>query len=102
MPAATTVPAVSGDAMDALEGLGLPTDSGAMVRYLTHRYKGVGAKTAETLVEKFGAGLFATMHTNPDAILDAVPSHRGEQVLDAWRSDYARRTGADDTRGGGR
>jgi hypothetical protein len=62
----------------------------------------VGAKTAETLVERFGAGLFATMHTNPDAILAAVPSHRGEQVLDAWRSDYARRTGADDTRGGGR
>jgi uncharacterized protein (TIGR00288 family) len=102
MPAASTAPAVSDDAMEALEGLGLPTDSGAMVRYLTHRYKGVGAKTAETLVERFGAGLFATMHTNPDAILAAVPSHRGEQVLDAWRSDYARRTGADDTRGGGR
>jgi hypothetical protein len=100
--ATSTAPAVSSAAMDALEGLGLPTDSGAMVRYLTHRYKGVGAKTAETLVEKFGAGLFATMHTNPDAILDAVPSHRGEQVLDAWRSDYARRTGADDARGGGR
>ena len=81
-----------------LEGLGLPTDPGAIVRYLTHRYKGVGQKTAETLVEKFGAGLFATMHNDADAIVRAIPAKRAEQLLEAWRSDYERRTGVN---GGG-
>ena len=30
----------------------------AIVRYLTHRYRGVGEKTAESLVERFGPDLF--------------------------------------------
>ncbi len=81
-----------------LEGLGLPTDPGAIVRYLTHRYKGVGEKTAETLVEHFGARLFTTMHNDADAIARAIPANRAEQLLEAWRSDYERRTGVN---GGG-
>ena len=76
-----------------VEGLGLPSDPGAIVRYLTHRYKGVGDKTAETLVEHLGAKLFATMHEDPDAIGRIVPAGRAEQVLEAWRADYERRTG---------
>jgi hypothetical protein len=64
-----------------------------MVRYLTHRYKGVGEKTAETLVERFGSDLFRTMHEEPDAIGRAIPAKRAEQVLEAWRSDFDRRTG---------
>ena len=62
-------------------------------RYLTHRYKGVGDKTAESLVEHFGADLFRVMRDDPDAISAAVPGKRGEQVLEAWRSDYERRSG---------
>jgi uncharacterized protein (TIGR00288 family) len=73
--------------------LGLPSEHGAMVRYLTHRYKGVGEKTAETLVERFGSDLFRTMHEEPDAIGRAIPAKRAEQVLEAWRSDFDRRTG---------
>ena len=84
-----------------LEGLGLPTDPGAIVRYLTHRYKGVGEKTAEALVEQFGAGLFATMHNDADAIARAIPAKRAEQLLEAWRSDYERRTGLNDGGGDG-
>jgi hypothetical protein len=76
-----------------VEGLGLPSDPGAIVRYLTHRYKGVGDKTAETLVAHLGAKLFATMHEDPDAIGRIVPAGRAEQVLEAWRADYERRTG---------
>jgi hypothetical protein len=75
-----------------MEGLGLPSDPGAIVRYLTHRYKGVGEKTAETLVDRLGADLFRTMQENPDEIARIVPPKRAEQVLDAWRSDYERRT----------
>jgi uncharacterized protein (TIGR00288 family) len=85
----------------AVEGLGLPNDPGAIVRYLTHRYKGVGAKTAETLVDHFGTGLFATLHGDPDAIARVVPVGRAEQVLEAWRADYARRTGQNGGEGDG-
>jgi uncharacterized protein (TIGR00288 family) len=74
-----------------VDGLGLPSDPGAIVRYLTHRYKGVGEKTAETLVEQLGSNLFRTMQENPDEIARIVPRGRAEQVLDAWRSDYERR-----------
>lgn len=75
-----------------LAGLGLPSDPGAIARYLTHRYKGVGEKTAEMLVERFGASLFATMQDDPDAIASVIPAKRAEQLLEAWRSDYDRRT----------
>ncbi|MDA1104773.1 MAG: NYN domain-containing protein [Gemmatimonadetes bacterium] len=87
------------DGAPSVAGLGLPSDPGAIVRYLTHRYKGVGEKTAETLVEKLGANLFATMQDDPDAISRIVPPKRAEQVLDAWRADYERRTA---TKGGSR
>lgn len=75
-----------------LDDLALPSEEGAIVRYLTHRYKGVGEKTAETLVDHFGADIFRTMHEKPDAIAEVVPRSRAEQVLDAWRADYERRT----------
>lgn len=74
--------------------LALPSEAGAIARYLTHRYKGVGEKTAETLVEALGADLFRTMHEDPDAIARIVPKNRAEQVLEAWRSDYERRAAA--------
>ena len=75
------------------DDLGLPSDNGAIVRYLTHRYKGVGEKTAESLVEAFGKDLFRTMQNDPDAIARTVPPKRAEQVLEAWRADFDRRTG---------
>ena len=77
-----------------IEDLALPSDPGAIVRYLTHRYKGVGEKTAETLVEELGGDLFRTMHEDPDAIARIVPASRASQVLEAWRSDYERRAAA--------
>jgi len=85
-----TAAATSGQ---GVEGLALPSEPGAIVRYLAHRYKGVGQKTAETLVEHFGAELFATMQNDPGAISRVVPANRAEQLLEAWRSDYERRTG---------
>jgi len=101
-------PAAAGDV--SLDELGLPSDDGAIVRYLTHRYKGVGEKTAEALVEAFGQDLFRTMLEDPDAISRTVPAKRAEQVLDAWRADYERRTasrsggsrGGNRSKGGGR
>jgi uncharacterized protein (TIGR00288 family) len=76
----------------SVESLGLPTEPDAILRYLTHRYRGVGEKTAETLVAEFGANLFKTLQDDPPAIGRVIPMNRAEQVLEAWRSDYERRT----------
>jgi hypothetical protein len=73
--------------------LGLPTEPAAIVRYLTHRYRGVGEKTAELLVEQFGADLFRVFRDDPEAISAAVTPKRAEQVLEAWKIDFERRQG---------
>ncbi len=80
-----------GSAEVDLSSLGLPTDPDAMVRYMAHRYRGVGEKTAEALVERFGTELFATLRDHPKAVTDAVTPKRAEQVLEAWKADYERR-----------
>lgn len=90
-----TEPAPSGSGVD-LKALGLPTDPDAIVRYMTHRYKGVGEKTAETLVEQFGSDVFTVLRDDPARIKNAVPARRGDQVLDAWALDYERRTASRD------
>jgi hypothetical protein len=73
--------------------LGLPTESEDQVRYLTH-YRGVGRKTAETLVENFGRDVFSVLQSNPQRLEDVVPAARAQQILDAWKQDYARRLGS--------
>lgn len=86
---APTPPTSGGDA-DDLSGLGLPSSPESMIRYLEHRYKGVGNKTAEALVEALGTDLFKVLHTQPERIRSLAP-RRAEEVLQAWRSDYERR-----------
>jgi hypothetical protein len=75
------------------EALGLPTESEDQVRYLTH-YRGVGRKTAETLVENFGNEVFDVLQSNPQRLEDVVPAARAQQILEAWKQDYARRLGS--------
>jgi len=98
------VVAASDAAFDAA-ALGLPTSRDAIVRYLANRYKGVGDRTAELLVERFGTDLFRVLRDDPAAIESVVTPKRAEQVLAAWATDYARRTasGSDDAaQAGGR
>lgn len=83
-------PTVSSEGGVDLSGLGLPSSPESMIRYLEHRYKGVGKKTAETLVGALGTDLFTVLHTEPDRIRSLAP-RRAEEVLQAWRSDYERR-----------
>jgi len=85
-----TVPAASGEKLD-LEALGLPTSPNSMVRYLMNSYKGIGEKTAETLVEKFGPGLFEVLQNEPNRLEDVVSKGRIAQILEGWSADYARR-----------
>ncbi|MCH7532180.1 MAG: NYN domain-containing protein [Gemmatimonadetes bacterium] len=98
--ASASVDETPADAEVDLDSLGLPSDADAIVRYLTHRYKGVGEKTAKTLVERFGTDLFRTLRDDPAAISAAVPPSRAEQLLDAWRADYTRRTSGESDAGG--
>jgi hypothetical protein len=85
----------------SLEGLGLPSEPDAIVRYLTHRYKGVGEVTAQMLVDKYGAGLFAALRDDPQAVASAIPAGRGEQLIEAWNADFERRTQLRDGGGNG-
>ena len=91
IPSETDSATLSGEDFSP-SSIGLPTDPQAIVRYLAHRYKGVGQQTAETLVEQFGPALFQPLRDDPESVKAALPSNRGEQVLVAWKADYARRT----------
>ncbi len=81
----------SGAPFDAGD-LGLPTSERAIVSYLTNSYGGVGKKTAESLVEAFGADVFAVFETEPGRVAEIVP-RRAPQVLAEWRADFERRSG---------
>jgi hypothetical protein len=72
--------------------MGLPSGDTAIISYLTNSYKGVGKKTAESLVKAFGSELFAVLAKEPDRINEIVSGKRAEQLLDAWMVDYQRRS----------
>ena len=73
--------------------LGLPTEREAVVAHLT-QYKGIGRKTAETVVDSIGADrVFATLIERPEAIREVIQdARRAEALLSAWREDYEQRT----------
>jgi hypothetical protein len=62
-----------------------------MIRYLANSYKGVGQKTAESLVAEFGQGLYAVLQKEPERIGSLIPAGRAEKLLAAWRTDIDRR-----------
>ena len=75
---------------DARE-LKLPTERAAIRRYLANRYRGVGEKTAEALVAKFGTEVFRVLAEEPGSLKGVIPPKRAEQLLEAWKTDYERR-----------
>jgi uncharacterized protein (TIGR00288 family) len=78
------------------EALGLPTERGAVIRYLSNSYQGVGQKTAEALIEAFGAdGVFQGLNDQPERVREILGAgRRTEVLLNAWQRDYRRRTTA--------
>jgi uncharacterized protein (TIGR00288 family) len=74
-----------------LDDLGLPNGADSMAQYLMNSYKGVGKKTAETLLEAHGDRLFHVMETDPDQIRRLLPAARAETLLEQWIDDVARR-----------
>lgn len=77
-------------AFDA-KALGLPTSESSIKSYLAHRYKGVGIKTAERLVDHFGEKVFEVLWSQPDRVRKVLLRARAESVLTAWAGDYKRR-----------
>ena len=80
-------------AFDA-KALGLPTTESSIKSYLAHRYKGVGVKTAASLVDHFGGDVFQVLHRQPERVGEALSRARAESVVTAWAEDYERRGAA--------
>ena len=73
------------------KALGLPTTAGSIKSYLANRYRGVGIKTAEKLVENFGPEVFHVMQREPERIRKVLTASRAHSVLTAWEGDHERR-----------
>jgi uncharacterized protein (TIGR00288 family) len=78
-----------------LDDLDLPSERDAIVQYITKAYKGIGRKTAETLVDAVGEdSVFGTLQGAPERVKEVVGGKRGDTLLAAWRADYAERSAA--------
>ncbi len=71
--------------------LRLPTGRDSVIKYLSNSYRGVGQKTAESLVDALGDDLFRVLQTNPSRVEEILPPARAEKVLEGWEEDFARR-----------
>ncbi len=88
---AATAPA-SGDVARDLQ---LPTDAEGVATYLVHRYKGVGKKTADSLIEAVGAqNVFNTLQQEPERVREVLGARSGDKLLEAWSDDLRGRTKA--------
>ncbi len=90
---ATRTPATDAGAFDA-KALELPVAETAIRSYLANRYKGVGVKTAERLVEHFGADVFKVLQHAPERVGKVLSRARTGTVLAEWEKDYKRRSKA--------
>ncbi len=50
-------------------------------------YAGVGQRTAETLVDAFGADTFRVLDEEPERVKEVLPENRAERVLEARREE---------------
>jgi hypothetical protein len=70
----------------------LPSEREAVIQYLTRSYKGVGRKTAETLVDAVGeARVFETLQQSPARVQEILGAKRGSALVQAWQTDAAAR-----------
>ena len=76
-----------------LAQLGLPREAGEIASYVVANYKGVGPKSVQTLIEKFGATrVFDALENRPDDVRAAIGAARGDRLIAAWKADLAART----------
>jgi uncharacterized protein (TIGR00288 family) len=89
-PEAEEPPAAEPPAFSA-EALGLPTGRKEIENYLSRSYKGVGKKTAEPLLDAFGAEVFRIFAQEPERVRELLGERRAATVLEQWETDYQRR-----------
>jgi uncharacterized LabA/DUF88 family protein len=66
----------------------LPTDRDAVIDYLMRSFRGVGKKTAETLVDAVGADrVFTTLRDSPALVKQVLGDKRGGALIDAWQAN---------------
>jgi len=103
-PAATPPPIFEGQRKPRSSGVREPEAAGDeevrtdvahahIIEHLKTHYPGVGEKTAETLVETFGANLFRIMDEQPDRIRAVLPDHRADRVLEGRRKELEAESG---------
>ena len=80
----------TGHQLSDIGSMGLPTEKGAIVKYLTNSYQGIGKKTAEEVVGAFGERVFETFESSPDLVAEVCP-RRSQKLLEGWKVDVARR-----------
>jgi hypothetical protein len=72
--------------------LGLPKEAGEVASYIAANYKGVGPKSVQALLERFGASrVFTAFETRPDEVREVMGAARGDKLLEAWADDIALR-----------
>jgi hypothetical protein len=74
--------------------LGLPETFDAISSYLSTAYTGVSKKTIDTLLDRFGSGVFDAMQNRPMAVRVALDERRAGSLLEQWADDYAKRSAA--------
>jgi hypothetical protein len=94
---AAAKPSTDGDAR--LAELNLPKGERAMQSYLANSYKGIGKKTAETLVNEYGEDLFVALDQRPDEVRSLLGARRANALLDQWTADRDRRLAAQNGNG---
>jgi uncharacterized protein (TIGR00288 family) len=94
---AAAEPSTDGDAR--LAELNLPKGEQAMQSYLANSYKGIGKKTAETLVNEYGEDLFVALDQRPDEVRNLLGARRANALLDQWTADRDRRLAAQNGNG---
>jgi uncharacterized LabA/DUF88 family protein len=91
-PPRATAPASRARAKPDLAALGLPTGREAIIEHLTKSYKGIGRKTAESLIDAVGeANVFTALLGSKERVREIVGAKRGDILIAAWEDDYARR-----------
>jgi uncharacterized protein (TIGR00288 family) len=71
--------------------LGLPRDRDSIQAYLINSYKGVGTKTAESLLDAFGDDVFRVLQEEPARVGEVLGDRRAGTVMENWTADLERR-----------
>ncbi len=80
--------------------LNLPGEADAISAYLSNSYRGIGIKTAESLVAAFGSDVFRVMLQEPDRVREQLGARRADALLEQWIDDHARRLAESSAPGG--